>query len=382
MIKKAEILAALYVVLGLCTATSARTITVDDDGPADFSNIQAAMDDANNGDTVIVADGIYTGEGNRNIDAGTGGVSNIIVRSENGPENCIIDGEGATYGFIFDGMMYSHDLPIILLEGFTITNCKYGVDLHQTGTRPTIKNCIITGNSSIGIYCMEGSDVAIIDCEITNNGTGINCWMMASPRITNCIISGNTSSYWGGGFYISIDSEPEIYNSIIAGNKAPSGGGLYITLNSNLNIVNCTISGNTAASGGRLYITKSSNLNILNCTISGNTAVSGGGFACVEESDTQVRNGIIWNNTADEGPDVYRGQGRADRGYAIIDFTVLQSHDLQGEGAGNIIADPCFAKTGYWDVNGTPANANDDFWIEGDYHLKSQAGRWNSNSES
>jgi len=42
-------------------ACQARTITVDDDGPADFNNIQAAIDDANNGDTVIVADGTYTG---------------------------------------------------------------------------------------------------------------------------------------------------------------------------------------------------------------------------------------------------------------------------------------------------------------------------------
>jgi hypothetical protein len=47
----------------LCLAIPclARTITVDDDGPADFNNIQAAINDANNGDTVVVADGIYTG---------------------------------------------------------------------------------------------------------------------------------------------------------------------------------------------------------------------------------------------------------------------------------------------------------------------------------
>ncbi len=40
----------------------ARIITVDDDGPADFDNIQAAINDANNGDTIIVADGTYTGD--------------------------------------------------------------------------------------------------------------------------------------------------------------------------------------------------------------------------------------------------------------------------------------------------------------------------------
>jgi hypothetical protein len=43
---------------------------------------------------------------------------------------------------------------------------------------------------------------------------------------------------------------------------------------------------------------------------------------------------------------------------------------------GNIDADPCFAQAGYWDPNGTAEDANDNFWVDGDYHLKSQAGRW------
>jgi len=48
-------------------------------------------------------------------------------------------------------------------------------------------------------------------------------------------------------------------------------------------------------------------------------------------------------------------------------------------GVGNRDADPCFAKAGYWDPNGTPDDANDDFWVDGEYHLKSQAGRWDAN---
>jgi hypothetical protein len=44
--------------------------------------------------------------------------------------------------------------------------------------------------------------------------------------------------------------------------------------------------------------------------------------------------------------------------------------------------DPCFAEAGYWDTNGTPDDANDDFWVDGDYHLKSQAGRYDPNGRS
>ena len=43
---------------------------------------------------------------------------------------------------------------------------------------------------------------------------------------------------------------------------------------------------------------------------------------------------------------------------------------------GCIDVDPCFVKPGYWDPNGTPNDANDDFWVDGDYHLRSKQGRW------
>ncbi|MHC4501634.1 MAG: hypothetical protein ACYS21_21310 [Planctomycetota bacterium] len=64
-----------------------------------FATIQKAIDSAFNGDTVIVADGTYTGPGNRDIDfLGKA----ITVRSESGPENCIIDCENSGRGFYFD----------------------------------------------------------------------------------------------------------------------------------------------------------------------------------------------------------------------------------------------------------------------------------------
>jgi len=41
-----------------------------------------------------------------------------------------------------------------------------------------------------------------------------------------------------------------------------------------------------------------------------------------------------------------------------------------------------FANPGHWAPNATPGNPDDDFWVEGDYHLKSRAGRWDSASKS
>jgi hypothetical protein len=61
----------------------------------------------------------------------------------------------------------------------------------------------------------------------------------------------------------------------------------------------------------------------------------------------------------------------------------VEYSDVHGgwPGEGNIDVDPLFAAPGYWDPNGTPDDLNDDFWVEGDYHLRSQAGRWDSISE-
>ena len=59
--------------------------------PGDYAAIQAAIDAAEAGETVLVADGTYRGTGNRDIDFRGKG---IAVRSEKGPENCTLDCEG------------------------------------------------------------------------------------------------------------------------------------------------------------------------------------------------------------------------------------------------------------------------------------------------
>ena len=87
--------------------------------PRDFATIQAAIDAATELDSVVVSDGTYRGEGNRDIEFGG---KAITVRSANGPSNCIIDCEGTESeehrGFYFCG----HEEPDSVLEGLTIIN--------------------------------------------------------------------------------------------------------------------------------------------------------------------------------------------------------------------------------------------------------------------
>lgn len=73
--------------LGCLSPLFAATIHV----PFDQPTIQAGIDAAVAGDIVVVADGTYTGPGNKDLDFKG---KAITVRSLNGPQNCILDFEG------------------------------------------------------------------------------------------------------------------------------------------------------------------------------------------------------------------------------------------------------------------------------------------------
>ncbi|NQT21319.1 MAG: hypothetical protein HQ592_16555 [Planctomycetes bacterium] len=144
---------------------------VDDDDAADFKTIQAALDAASAGDTIIVRDGVYTGDGNRDIDfAGKA----VHLRSENGPESCIIDVQGTEAephrGFHFR----SGEDERSVVAAFTIRGgfADEGGAIKCEGGSPMIANNVIIANYA------------------TIRGGGISC-NGSRPKITNNTIVGN-----------------------------------------------------------------------------------------------------------------------------------------------------------------------------------------------
>src|SRR3990172_3027565 len=177
----------------------------------------------------------------------------------------------------------------------------------------------------------------------------------------------------GGGMY-NIDSSPTVFNCTFTRNSAREyGGGMYSYWDSGLTLTKCTFSGNSAKSkdgwegyGGGMDNFMSDTA-LTNCTFSGNSAEYGGGMYCYVESDLRVTNCILWGNTAAQGNHIYLSDphymSTASISYSDIKGGIAEVFVGAGYtlnwAEGNIDADPCFA-----DPN------------KCDYHLKSQAGRW------
>jgi hypothetical protein len=91
------------------------TFAVIKNVPSVYLTIQAGIDAAGTGDTVLVEDGTYTGPGNRDIDFKG---KAITVQSENGPASTIIDCQGLGRGFYF----HNNEGKGSVLAGFTIAD--------------------------------------------------------------------------------------------------------------------------------------------------------------------------------------------------------------------------------------------------------------------
>ncbi|HIJ89325.1 MAG: right-handed parallel beta-helix repeat-containing protein [Desulfobulbaceae bacterium] len=303
----AGILALVLLVSG--TMASAATIRV----PLTQPTIQAAITAAVDNDVILIADGTYTGVGNTNLDFSG---KKIIVRSENGPRNCIIDCTGADWGFYFHtGETASSELRGVTIQNASlagiyldadaspkISTCvlqaNVGNGIHAYASSAVIDNCLITENSGNGLYALSAS-LTVSNSEISGNSlTGVVC-DSASPVISATIISGNTlgglisdaasptvsdsliSGNTGSGLVFLNDGAPVFSRCVIEANTASStypGGGITCILSSP-SFSQCVISGNTGGNGGGVYMRYAAP-QFANCAITANTSTLGGGVFC------------------------------------------------------------------------------------------------------
>jgi len=298
---------------------SARTAPVTVYVPStQYPTIQAGIDAAESGDQVVVANGIYSGVGNKDLDFRG---KAITVRSASGdPVTCMIDCMSNGRGFHF----HSGETTASVVSGFTIRHGSvlgypydpFGGGVYCTNSSsPIVINCTISENTGVtggGLSCVDSSSPTLVNCTISTNtasaGGGLFCDSSSCPTLINCTISGNTvsgtsargggvysqssnptlnrctiygntSSQDGGGVYCS-SSAPALNDCTVAGNKSlyGSGGGVCCDYYAGLILTNCTITANMASSyGGALYCGYYASVMLTNCTINGNGTVYGFG---------------------------------------------------------------------------------------------------------
>jgi predicted outer membrane repeat protein len=235
----------------------------------------------------------------------------------------------------------------------------------------TFTGCVFesnfAGNLGGGVYVFQGA-VELMGCTLRGNSAsrgGAMAFNGSYSTVSNCTLRSNSASQSGGGVWGGYSLS--MTNCSIENNSAEQGGGM--STYGEPTLMNCMFRGNSAREGGGMYNNESSAI-LVNCTFNGNSAFMGNALACDsldewDSSEVELAECILW----DGGDEVWNN----DSSDIIIGYSDVQGGCL---GEGNIDTDPCFAETGYWHPNGTPEDANDDFWVDGDYHLKSQAGRW------
>ena len=155
-------------------STAGNDLTGDGSQENPFYTIQKGVDEANNGDIVLVSDGRYVGEGNFNIEIID---KTITVTSENGSLNCIIDCENVSNSCAFI-VSWSWWIPRTIIEGFTIKN--------GTGYKIVYPHTVEGG----GVVCYQSSaginNNVIINC--TSNGilAQFSQIVMENNVIKNC----------------------------------------------------------------------------------------------------------------------------------------------------------------------------------------------------
>ena len=210
--------------------------------PGEYATIQSALDAAALGETVVLADGVYTGPGNRDLDC-LG--KPVTVRSASGdPAACVIDCQGSDVdphrGFLLD----SGETATTMLQGFTIRGgyaAGSGGGVSCDGASPTLRDIVFDGNESAvsggGASFASGSQAILEDCVFQGNvapvGGGVFC-LDSSPSLDSCTLHGNSAGQ-GGGVACDGSSAPVIISSILSfapagGSVACLGGGSLLTI--------------------------------------------------------------------------------------------------------------------------------------------------------
>jgi hypothetical protein len=213
-------------------------LTVDDDGPARYTSIQAAIDAAFPGEVVQVRPGTY----HENLVL-KGGVDVL------GPGAALATIDGSQNPGLSVVTLVDQMLPV-RFTGFTVTG--------GTVATPRVGGGIHVRRSEAEI------DANRIEGNLSQHGGGIyfegdaNFVQPYAPTITNNVIVGNVAEVGGGGlalYYAPLNGSLR-HNTIADNEGMLVGGGIYLASSDPLEISHNVITGNASAgeAGGGIFL--------------------------------------------------------------------------------------------------------------------------------
>lgn len=269
--------------------------------PASFVNIQSALDASSPGDVVLVAPGIYSGPGNRDLDFHG---KDVTLRSEDGPARTVIDC-GAVFGDWHRAFnFHSGEGSGCVVDGFTIRNGQ-----HQ-------------------------------------NGAAIEISGGAWPTLRDCVVTGCTAQFGGGAVRLTGEASPKFEKCSFNSNSAASGGAVMIEGAASADFENCSFAWNSATSGGAVFLREGGSAAIQRGTFYANSALFlGGSVFCDAGSSADIEYSIVSFTT--------RGQAVECRGGGTVTLTCSDVFGNalgdwvgciagQGGAEGNFSADPLY----------------------------------------
>ena len=297
-------------------------------------------------------------------------------------------------------------------SSLTLTKCTFshnyafedGGGMHNyDGSSSIISHCTFRGNAASsggGVYNERGSS-SIRNCSFRQNAAGGGGGggvynSLSNLKLTDCTFLENVSKAEGGGIsdtsYGSPRGAATLTNCRFIRNSAVKGGGMCIA-HSRPTLTNCMFIGNSADFGGATALCDSAIATYSRCTFAANSAQYGKAISCSSCWYTRSRNIVRLNNCIvwDGGQEIHNDNnsisppdpppippdpppippcppaGPEESSNECNSIITIIYSDVQGgwPGAGNIDVDPCFA-----DANNV------------DYHLKSEAGRWEPPSQN